>query len=354
MGDGQGTWIVTGAAGGIGRAIVKHFTNSAYPYTGLFTVRNTDRLNAQQVRNILLESDKQYSIATLELSSLTSVRSFAANINAQVSCGALKPIRALVLNAGYMSNLGQRLTEDGYEINFQVNYLSNFLLVLILLQSMDRDFGRIVFITSWTHDPRDPHSRLLPLRKTMWRPVRELAKPSVPDTRYNRSQAGVRRYGESKLWLMMFMHALQARLEASPQLQNISALSVDPGGIFSTGIMREQAWFTRGPVRMLLNALTPCMLRLWPNGALRTAEKSAYDILNACFAMEDTALGKRPKGLYMNGSKLKVSSEESRDPEKQRLLWEGSLELVGLEERETALEAVSPTIGLIFPSMEQR
>lgn len=92
---------------------------------------------------------------------------------------------------------------------------------------------------------------------------------------------------------------------------------------------------------MLLNALTPCMQRLSPNGALRTAEKSAYDILNACFAMEDTVLGKRPTSLYINGSKLKVSSEESRDVEKQRLLWEGSLELVGLEERETALAAWS-------------
>jgi len=247
MGDGEGTLIVTGAAGGIRRAIVKHFTDLAYPYTGLFTVRNTSNVNIQPLRNILLKSDKQYSITSLKLSSLTSVRSFAADVNTQISCGALKPIRALALNAGYMSHLGQRFTEDRYERNFQVNYLSNFLLVLALLPSIDRDFGRIVFITSWTHDPTDLRSRLLPLRRTMWRPVRDLAKPSVPDTSYNRSQAGVRRYGESKLWLMMFMHSLQARLKATLKLQNIGVLSVDPGDVFSTGIMREQAWFTQEP-----------------------------------------------------------------------------------------------------------
>jgi NAD(P)-dependent dehydrogenase (short-subunit alcohol dehydrogenase family) len=186
MVDGQGTLIVTGAAGGIGRAIAKRWTESPHPCTGLFTVRNADNVNVQPLRDILLQSDYHYSIASLELSSLTSVRSFAADINARVSSGTLPPIQALVLNAGYMSKLGQRFTEDDYEMNFQVNYLSNFLLVLSLLPSIDCEAGRIVFITSFSHDPEDPLGRLLPLRKTMWRPVHDLAKPSMPDTKYNK------------------------------------------------------------------------------------------------------------------------------------------------------------------------
>lgn len=93
-------------------------------------------MKAQLLRNTLLKSKKDFTISRLELSSLTSVRSLAANINSCVSSGALGTIRALVLNAGYMSKLGQRFTEDGYEICFQVKYLANFLFVL-LLKSMD-------------------------------------------------------------------------------------------------------------------------------------------------------------------------------------------------------------------------
>ncbi|MCJ1249378.1 hypothetical protein MMC30_006601 [Trapelia coarctata] len=330
----RGTFLVTGSAGGIGRAIASQFTHSSYPFQGIFTVRDTSHAAAQPLHTILSNSPSS-SIHALDLSSLPSIRAFAAEINARVSSGTLLPIRALVLNAGYMSSHGQRLTPAGYETNFQINYLANFLLVLLLLQSLDRQNGRILFITSWTHDPLDPKSRLLPLRKEMWRPVRELAIPA-PDRGFSRTQAGLRRYAESKLCCMMFMHALQARLDAVPGLAKISVLSVDPGSVFSTGITRQQAWFMRGPYRVL-SALTPCMQFVSPHGTLRTVERSAGDILHACFESEDPVLGKYPKAMYLDGRRLKVSSRESRDVGKQTLLWEGSLELAGLEEGETAL-----------------
>ena len=73
-----------------------------------------------------------------------------------------------------------------------------------------------------------------------------------------------------------------------------------------------------------------------PNGTFRTTGKAARDILNACFKV-DGIVGRWPKGLYLNGDVKKISSEESRDEEKQAELWQGSLELVGLEEGDTAL-----------------
>lgn len=44
------------------------------------------------------------------------------------------------------------MSEDGYEMTWQVNYLANQLLVLMLLQSMDTTHGRIVIIGSWSHE----------------------------------------------------------------------------------------------------------------------------------------------------------------------------------------------------------
>lgn len=43
------------------------------------------------------------------------------------------------------------MSEDGFEMSWQVNFLSNMLLSLLLLQSMDTQEGRILVIGSWAH-----------------------------------------------------------------------------------------------------------------------------------------------------------------------------------------------------------
>jgi len=333
----QGTFIVTGATGGLGRAMAQKLVMPSHPYFGIFTVRDAHSRKVEPLLDVLRPSGMQYSIRELELGSLFSVRKFAADINTQVASGALKPIRALVLNAGYQSQLGQKFTKDGYEVTFQVNYLANFLIVLLLLESMDKERGRIIFISSWTHDPANPYNRGLKLEKTMWRPVPDLARPGQADPKGHVSQAGMKRYAESKLWLMMFMYELQRNLEAKKNLSKVSVLSVDPGGIFTTDIMRENLWIFRVPLRKVFQVLTPCVQHLFPNGYLRTAKKSAHDVMNACFAKDESTLGKSPKALYINGSAVKSSSMESKDQKKQRLLWEGSLKLVDLDLAETAM-----------------
>lgn len=44
------------------------------------------------------------------------------------------------------------MTADGYEITWHVNYLANQLLSLMLLQSMDKEKGRILILGSWSHE----------------------------------------------------------------------------------------------------------------------------------------------------------------------------------------------------------
>lgn len=146
-----------------------------------------------------------------------------------------------------MSKRSERLASDGYETTLQVNYLSNFLLVLHLFQSMHPLHARIVYITSWTHDPFDPHSRVLSLQSEMWRPLPDLAAPARVDKKLSMATWGFRRYAESKLWSMMFMQRLQSRVNAVPALSHICALAVDPEGVFRKDIMREQAWILRRP-----------------------------------------------------------------------------------------------------------
>lgn len=43
-------------------------------------------------------------------------------------------------------------TEKGLDIAFASNYLGHWLSVLLLLQSMDQESGRIVVVGSWVHE----------------------------------------------------------------------------------------------------------------------------------------------------------------------------------------------------------
>lgn len=156
MGGSRGTILITGANGALGSAMVREIvaSHSYRSYYGVYTVR--DVLSASSLKASLAGDDKNASqhsseIISLDLSRLSSVREFAADINARVRSGSIPPIRALIHNAGYQENFTQTSTDDGFDMSFQVNYLSHFLLTLLLLGSMDREEGRILYIGSWTH-----------------------------------------------------------------------------------------------------------------------------------------------------------------------------------------------------------
>ena len=64
----------------------------------------------------------------LDLSSLSSVRAFAADFNAN----ELR-LDALVNNAAVKEPPKRELTEDGFELQLGVNYLGHFLLTYLLI-----------------------------------------------------------------------------------------------------------------------------------------------------------------------------------------------------------------------------
>lgn len=88
----------------------------------------------------------------MDLSLLDNVRKVAADINARVKTGEIPPIRTLILNAGWHEFTTQTWTEEGFDTSFAANYLGHWLLVMLLLQSMDRKEGRIVIIGSLAHE----------------------------------------------------------------------------------------------------------------------------------------------------------------------------------------------------------
>jgi len=153
---GHGTILVTGTNGGLGSAIVKHIVSSPdlCQFHGLYTVRNTEQ-PSPALDSALKQAQSAghaYDRIGLDLAKLENVRAVAASINNRVAEGSLPRIRALILNAGFQEQNSQTFTDDGFDMSFQVNYLSHWLLVVLLLQSMDRERGRVVVVGSSGHE----------------------------------------------------------------------------------------------------------------------------------------------------------------------------------------------------------
>ena len=149
----KGSIVITGANGGLGSALVSRIVNTSFGsgYYGIYTVRNPS--TAKSVKTILSRAPMhEHDLLGLDLSSLASVRSAAAEINEKIARGTVPRIRALILNAGYQDSAEQTMSGDGIDMSFQVNYLSHFLLTLLLLQSMDKEDGRILVVGSWSHE----------------------------------------------------------------------------------------------------------------------------------------------------------------------------------------------------------
>ncbi|GIZ49980.1 hypothetical protein CKM354_001299500 [Cercospora kikuchii] len=334
-----GTILLTGASGGLSRGFIQQLfeSNHCEELFGLYTTRDPS-FCPDLVR--LLDSapaGHHYALEQLDLSSLDNVRKFAASVKARVASGFLPPIRAILINATVWQADGQKFSVDGLEMNFAANYLAHFLLVLLLLGSMDRECGRIVVTSSAAHDPYGPYSKTFVTEeehKTVFRNTEILARPEL-DTPGDEARAGVRRYGMSKTLLIMFMFELQRRLDRDPNLSGISILALDPGTMGGTGLVRSGSLV----IRLMMNYILPPITQVagWysPNGMLRTPYKSGGDLLRAAF--DESDIGRHPKALYLDGSAVGQPAEEAKDEDKQRRLWEGSVKLAGLRQEETAL-----------------
>lgn len=150
----KGTIVLTGANGALGVSIVSNIisTPGLAAYHGFYTARDADAATALHSAFKGAPASHSREVRSLELSRLADVRKVAAAINARVAAGEIPPIRALILNAGYIEYNTQQWAGDGLDMSFASNHLGHWLLTLMLLQSMDPEMGRIVVLSSWSYE----------------------------------------------------------------------------------------------------------------------------------------------------------------------------------------------------------
>ncbi|KAL1877437.1 hypothetical protein Daus18300_002423 [Diaporthe australafricana] len=361
----KGTILVTGANGSLGSTIASQIasTPELAAYHGLYAVRNAEA--ASVLRSAIAQNENKtpnphrHDIISVDLADLASVRAVAATINARVAAGSLPPIRALILNAGYLEFTTQAWTPDGFDMSFACNYLGHWLLTVLLLESMDRDAGRVVVVGSESHDPHNPKSKASFGEDRWLEFMRDGSSGAVARGTWSTSEedssyhGGFRRYGASKFCQVMMMWAsfplcffssrnmsadfthspeLQRRVDTDSALSGICVLGVDPGSM-PGNLTRRGPWFIRLLMfKLIMPWLAPLMAWLQPNGPMRTLRLGAADVIAGAFQGASA-----PKGMYFYGPRAEEVTMEARDVKKRERLWVETVGYIGLKEGETCL-----------------
>ena len=191
--------IVTGANDGLGFQ-----TTLALSKTGMKVVmacRNTDKGNKARMAILKEVPDANLELMPLDLSKLDDVRKFAVDY--------LKThdrLDLLINNAGIMIPPFE-LTQDGFESQFGVNYLSHFHLTQLLLPLLEKTEGsRIVSLSSNAHKNGKIH---------------------FDDLQFKKKYSAIAAYSQSKLSCLMFAYELQRRLYASGS--KVLSVAAPPG-----------------------------------------------------------------------------------------------------------------------------
>lgn len=286
--DGSGlTAIITGASSGIGAETARVLASHGVHV--IMAVRNVD--SGSNVKEDIIKQipNAKVDVMELDLSSMSSVRTFASKYN---SSGL--PLNILINNAGVMAPPFS-LSQDGIELQFATNHLGHFLLTNLLLEKMKRTAsnchreGRIVNLSSEGH-------RFAPREGIRFDKINDESSYSSFIT-----------YGQSKL--ANILHANELARQLKEEGVNITANSLHPGAI-PTNLIRHHTF-----VEGVTNWIGKYFLKNVQQGAA-----------TQCYV----ALHPQVKGVsgeYFSDSNIAKPSALAKDAELAKKLWEFSLTL---------------------------
>ncbi|XP_033740285.1 retinol dehydrogenase 11-like [Pecten maximus] len=223
-------------------------------------------------------------VMELDLSSLSSTRKFVKEYR-----DSGRSLHVLICNAG-VAMCPPEITEDGYEMHFQANYLGHFLLCAELLPLMEANGEdcRIILVSSFMHLNCGFDTKRI--------------QGIFPYTLYNR----IIHYSRSKLYQVMQTYSMRRLLEGS----NVSICCVNPGWVH-TDIIRGL-----GDYGFLMN----WSYRIVAWAGFKTMYQGAIVTINAAVNPD------KPDSPYYTNNVPAYHSSTSRDEDYQKRLWIYTLE----------------------------
>jgi len=228
------TVLITGATGGIGLAAAVAMARQG---ASLILMGRNQARGLQAISEIRRRADSDRAeFLRADFSSMAEVRRAALAFLAEG-----RPVHVLVNNAGVM-NTRRKLTADGFEEMFAVNYLAHYLLTRLMLPRLTESApARIVHVSS------NAHAFCQGIR---W-----------GDLSWERDFAAFPAYGHSKLAGILFSNELARRLRGTQVTSN----ALHPGAV-ATGI---------GTNNGVVGRIVPLLLKPF----FRSPEKGAATIV---------------------------------------------------------------------------
>jgi NAD(P)-dependent dehydrogenase (short-subunit alcohol dehydrogenase family) len=274
--------LITGATDGIGRETALEL--AARGFVVVVAARDAAKAQAVVKEIELTTGHRDADTITADLRSLAEVRQLS-----EIFHQRYPRLDVLINNAGIFSGVRQ-LTGDGFETTYQVNYLAPFYLTYLMLDALKQaEQGRIVNLSSsvYTAGKFDPENL-------------------QGEKRFSTFSA----YSNSKLLMLLSTIELASRLKATP----VTANAVHPGVVRTQMLLRAPGIFRAVGYLALPFALSP---RQGAATSLHLA--SSPDV-------------KGMSGKYFARGKETIVKSAFNTPENRELLWNLSMQSLGLAE----------------------
>jgi NAD(P)-dependent dehydrogenase (short-subunit alcohol dehydrogenase family) len=272
------TVIITGATSGIGEVAAVRLAEQGARI--VFTARDRARADVTMVKLKKANPGADHALHMADLSSLAEMKRVAGEL-------AQEPrIDVLVNNAGAMFNK-RRETVDGLEMTFALNHMAYFVITNLLLPRLKAG-ARIVTVASNAHRG---------------------AKLDFDDLQSRKSYAGFAVYSKSKLCNILFNRELARRIKDT----GVTANALHPG--FVATRFGDNS-----------GGLVPAFLKVAkPVGAI-SPEEGAKTIIYLASSPDAAAV----TGEYFYECKITTPTQEARNDDDARRLWEISEKIAGL------------------------
>ena len=268
--------LITGGNSGIGKVAATELAQQGA--TVILACRDSEKTAAALSQINAVAATPAVNLP-VDLANLASVRTLAAAYLARY-----QRLDVLINNAGIFP-AKQRLTDDGFEMQFGVNHLAHFLLTHELMDVLKQSApSRIVNVTSKLHTKG----------KLNFDSFKGFEKYS-PQVAYN----------QSKLANVLFSMELAEHLQGS----GVTSNCLHPGAV-ATDIVREM----------------PCLIRKLLGAMFIAPEKGAKTTI---MLASDAALAETT-GLYYDQCELAQCSDLAADVALRQRLWQVSAEAAGI------------------------
>jgi NAD(P)-dependent dehydrogenase (short-subunit alcohol dehydrogenase family) len=269
------TIIITGASDGIGAAAARRL--SAAGESVVLVGRSPEKTAA-----VAAELGVPHHLC--DYSSLTQVRRLAAELDA-----AYPRIDVLANNAGGIMG-AQTVTEDGFELTFQVNHLAGFLLTNLLIDKLIASKAKVIQTSSIA--------------------AKLIGRIDLADLNAEHHYSAQRAYGAGKLANILFTRELVRRFGD----QGISAAAFHPGVVGS-----NFAHDASGPMRLFYGI---GWIKKW---FMTTPDEGGDQLVWLAEGIPGTDW---VSGGYYEKRKLATSAAQAGDAELAERFWEVSQQLV--------------------------